>query len=201
MSPFLWMIITIFCAWSISPKRDNQKVWHHQQLSKAVPPRIEINRQRLWITLSLISDQYQQPHKQWCLFPAPVTVVLSQIGHSSLQYSLSLLSSHQQCICDSSSSKSNFQSTQQIMQHEQNEHCHKRPLDGYNDLPYLIRVELRNKIYEGFDLKHKLLSHTDIQRMRAEQAGGRFWSCYVECPGAVNPELYKQENLDQPTVS
>jgi membrane dipeptidase len=87
------------------------------------------------------------------------------------------------------------------MQHEQNEHCHKRPLDGYNDLPYLIRVELRNKIYEGFDLKHKLLSHTDIQRMRAEQAGGRFWSCYVECPGAVNPELYKQENLDQPTVS
>lgn len=23
----------------------------------------------------------------------------------------------------------------------------------------------------------------------------------MECPGVVNPELYKQENLDQPTVS
>lgn len=45
-------------------------------------------------------------------------------------------------------------------------------IDGHNDLPYLIRVELRNKIYDGFDLKHKLLGHTDIQRMGAGQVGG-----------------------------
>jgi hypothetical protein len=161
MSPFLWMIVTIFflCVIDFSEKRQPESM---------EPPTVESrstedwdNWQRLWITLSLISDQYQQPQRQWCLFPAPETVVLSQIGHSSLQYSLSLLSSHQQCICDSSSSKSNLQSTQQIMQHEQNEHCHKRPLDGHNDLPY-------------FDLKHKLLGHTDIQRLRAEQAGGQF---------------------------
>jgi hypothetical protein len=74
-------------------------------------------------------------------------------------------------------------------------------IDGHNDLPYLIRVELQNKIYDGFDLKHKLLGHTDIHRMRAGQVGGQFWSCYVQCPGVVNPELYKQENLDEPTVS
>jgi len=74
-------------------------------------------------------------------------------------------------------------------------------IDGHNDLPYLLRVELRNKIYEGFDFKQKLLGHTDIERMRKGQVGGQFWSCYVECPGVVNPKLYKQENLDQPTVS
>jgi membrane dipeptidase len=74
-------------------------------------------------------------------------------------------------------------------------------IDGHNDLPYLIRVELQNKVYDGFDLKHKLLGHTDIQRMRTGQVGGQFWSCYVQCPGVNDPELYKQENLDQPTVS
>lgn len=73
-------------------------------------------------------------------------------------------------------------------------------IDGHNDLPYLVRVELRNKIYDGFTLDQKLLGHTDLQRMRTGQVGGQFWSCYVECPGVVNPELYKQENLDQPTV-
>jgi len=73
-------------------------------------------------------------------------------------------------------------------------------IDGHNDLPYLIRVELQNKIYDGFDLKHKLLGHTDIQRMRTGQVGGQFWSCYVQCPGVNDPDLYKQENLDQPTV-
>jgi len=73
-------------------------------------------------------------------------------------------------------------------------------IDGHNDLPYLIRVELQNKIYDGFDLKHKLLGHTDIQRMRTGQVGGQFWSCYVHSPGVNDPELYKQENLDQPTV-
>lgn len=73
-------------------------------------------------------------------------------------------------------------------------------IDGHNDLPYLIRVELKNRIYSGFDFSKKLLGHTDLQRMRKGQVGGQFWSAYVQCPGVVNPELYKQENLDQPTV-
>ncbi len=73
-------------------------------------------------------------------------------------------------------------------------------IDGHNDLPYLIRVELKNRIYNGFDFSKKLLGHTDLQRMRKGQVGGQFWSAYVECPGVRNAELYKQENLDQPTV-
>jgi membrane dipeptidase len=74
-------------------------------------------------------------------------------------------------------------------------------IDGHNDLLYLIRVELKNKIYGGFNLSQKLLGHTDLQRMRTGQVGGQFWTCYVQCPGVVDTELYKQENLDQPTVS
>ena len=67
-------------------------------------------------------------------------------------------------------------------------------IDGHNDLPYLIRVELYGKIYDGsLNLNDKLLGHTDVQRMRKGQMGGQFWSVYVDCEDGVG--------IDDPTVS
>lgn len=36
-------------------------------------------------------------------------------------------------------------------------------IDGHNDLPHLIHVEMRNKLHSRLDLKQNLLGHTDIQ--------------------------------------
>ncbi|KAJ9219520.1 hypothetical protein DTO271D3_748 [Paecilomyces variotii] len=57
-------------------------------------------------------------------------------------------------------------------------------IDGHNDLPYLMREQLRNKIY-GSSFRDGLLSHTDIAKLRKGLMGGQFWSVYVPCPGAV----------------
>lgn len=66
-------------------------------------------------------------------------------------------------------------------------------IDGHNDLPYLIRIELHDKLYDGsLNLNDKLLGHTDIQRMRKGQMGGQFWSVYVDCEDAAG--------IDDPTV-
>lgn len=68
-------------------------------------------------------------------------------------------------------------------------------IDGHNDLPHLIRIELYGKMYDGtFNLNDKLLGHTDVQRMRKGQMGGQFWSVFVECeePGV---------GIDDPSVS
>jgi len=72
----------------------------------------------------------------------------------------------------------------------------KAPLiDGHNDLPHLIRIELYGKMYDGtFNFNDKLLGHTDVQRMRKGQMGGQFWSVFVECP---EPDV----GIDDPTVS
>lgn len=53
-------------------------------------------------------------------------------------------------------------------------------IDGHNDLPYMLRVELQNKIY-GFNVSERLLGHTDLHRMREGQVGGQFWSVWVDC--------------------
>jgi membrane dipeptidase len=67
-------------------------------------------------------------------------------------------------------------------------------IDGHNDLPYIIRIELYGKMYDGgFNLNDKLLGHTDIQRMRKGQMGGQFWSVFVDCEEAAG--------IDDPTVS
>ncbi|ODH53043.1 hypothetical protein GX48_00913 [Paracoccidioides brasiliensis] len=56
-------------------------------------------------------------------------------------------------------------------------------IDGHNDLPYLIRIETKNKIYsERFTFESGLLSHTDLEKMREGKVGGQFWSVYAECP-------------------
>ncbi|KAI1103727.1 membrane dipeptidase-domain-containing protein [Jackrogersella minutella] len=55
-------------------------------------------------------------------------------------------------------------------------------IDGHNDLPWQLRIELHNRIYDGqVDLTKRLLGHTDIQRMRTGMVGGQFWSVYVHC--------------------
>ncbi|KAI2635787.1 membrane dipeptidase-domain-containing protein [Hypomontagnella submonticulosa] len=55
-------------------------------------------------------------------------------------------------------------------------------IDGHNDLPWQLRIELHNRIYDGrVDLEKRLLGHTDLQRMRAGMVGGQFWSVYVHC--------------------
>ncbi|KAI0179854.1 membrane dipeptidase-domain-containing protein [Hypoxylon sp. FL1284] len=55
-------------------------------------------------------------------------------------------------------------------------------IDGHNDLPWQLRIELHNRIHDGrLDLTKRLLGHTDIQRMRTGMVGGQFWSVYVHC--------------------
>jgi membrane dipeptidase len=68
-------------------------------------------------------------------------------------------------------------------------------IDGHNDLPWLLRVELHNRIRdERFDPRQKLLGHTDISRMRQGMVGGQFWSVYVHCDDA-------QKHFEDPSVS
>ena len=80
-------------------------------------------------------------------------------------------------------------------------------IDGHNDLPYLLRVELQNKINDDrftfreganskgtFETSHiddlltdkirylGLASHTDLKRLRQGRVGGQFWSVFMECP-------------------
>ncbi|KAI1329052.1 dipeptidyl aminopeptidase [Xylariaceae sp. FL0255] len=57
-------------------------------------------------------------------------------------------------------------------------------IDGHNDLPYLLRVEFKNRIYNetAFPFREHLASHTDLQRMKQGRVGGQFWSVFVECP-------------------
>ncbi|KAF4463324.1 membrane dipeptidase [Fusarium albosuccineum] len=55
-------------------------------------------------------------------------------------------------------------------------------IDGHNDLPFMLRLELKNRIYDDrFDFKNRLLGHTDLQRLRQGMVGGQFWSVYVDC--------------------
>lgn len=68
-------------------------------------------------------------------------------------------------------------------------------IDGHNDFPWLLRVELHNRIYDGkFDPKQRLLGHTDIGRMRKGMMGGQFWSVHVKCDPA-------QKHFEDPSVS
>ncbi|KAF2488690.1 hypothetical protein BU16DRAFT_520459 [Lophium mytilinum] len=55
-------------------------------------------------------------------------------------------------------------------------------IDGHNDLPWQLRIELQNRIYDDrVDLTKRLLGHTDLVRMREGMVGGQFWSVYVDC--------------------
>ena len=70
-------------------------------------------------------------------------------------------------------------------------------IDGHNDLPWMIRVELHNRLRDEskkFDPHQRLLGHTDITRMREGMVGGQFWSVYVHCDAS-------QKHFEDPSVS
>ncbi|KAL4876201.1 putative dipeptidase [Aspergillus karnatakaensis] len=72
----------------------------------------------------------------------------------------------------------------------------KTPLiDGHNDLPYLIRNELKHQIYnDRFTFNTGLLSQTDRKKLKEGLVGGQFWSAYIHCP-----DPSEQVGLDDPT--
>jgi membrane dipeptidase len=73
-------------------------------------------------------------------------------------------------------------------------------IDGHNDLPYLIRSELKHQIYnDKFTFNTGLLSNTDRKKLRDGMVGGQFWSAYIHCP---KDSLTKKDvPLEDPTVS
>ncbi|KAI1414744.1 membrane dipeptidase-domain-containing protein [Hypoxylon sp. FL1857] len=79
-------------------------------------------------------------------------------------------------------------------------------IDGHNDFPWLLRVELHNRIYDGrFNPKQRLLGHTDISRMRQGMMGGQFWSVHVKCDAAQkhfeDPSWIVRDTLEQIDVA
>ncbi|KAI1373213.1 membrane dipeptidase-domain-containing protein [Hypoxylon crocopeplum] len=79
-------------------------------------------------------------------------------------------------------------------------------IDGHNDFPWLLRVELHNRIYDGkFDPNQRLLGHTDISRMRQGMMGGQFWSVHVKCDVAQkhfeDPSWIVRDTLEQIDVA
>ncbi|KAF2732611.1 hypothetical protein EJ04DRAFT_513769 [Polyplosphaeria fusca] len=79
-------------------------------------------------------------------------------------------------------------------------------IDGHNDLPMMLRVEVHNRIYDGkVDLEKKLLGHTDLLRMRQGLVGGQFWSVYVDCDANQkhfeDPSWVVRDTLEQIDVT
>ncbi|KAF4125406.1 membrane dipeptidase [Geosmithia morbida] len=79
-------------------------------------------------------------------------------------------------------------------------------IDGHNDIAYLFRVELQNKINDDniFTFRQGLASHTDLQRMRKGRVGGQFWSVFVECPALGHlddPSHSVRDTLEQVDVA
>jgi membrane dipeptidase len=70
-------------------------------------------------------------------------------------------------------------------------------VDGHNDLPYLIRNELKHQIYhDRFTFDTGLLSQTDRRKLREGMVGGQFWSAYIHCPEETSGHAL---GLDDPT--
>ncbi|KAJ3544798.1 hypothetical protein NM208_g2855 [Fusarium decemcellulare] len=79
-------------------------------------------------------------------------------------------------------------------------------IDGHNDLPFMLRLELKNRIYDDrFDFKNRLLGHTDLQRLRQGMVGGQFWSVYVDCDEGQkhfeDPSWIVRDTLEQIDVT
>lgn len=74
-------------------------------------------------------------------------------------------------------------------------------IDGHNDFPFVLRAQVRNKIY-GLDFQSMhLLSHTDLFKMKQGILGGQFWSVWVPCPGQLEDENPGMINFSQPASS
>ncbi|ROV97032.1 hypothetical protein VSDG_04124 [Cytospora chrysosperma] len=79
-------------------------------------------------------------------------------------------------------------------------------IDGHNDLPFLLRLELHNQIYDNktFQFWDTLASHTDLARMKEGQVGGQFWSVFIECDnlkGLNDPTHAVRDTLEQIDVA
>lgn len=55
-------------------------------------------------------------------------------------------------------------------------------IDGHNDFPFVLREQLRGKIYDHDFQKEKLGTHSDFGKMKEGMMGGQFWSVFVPCP-------------------
>ncbi|KUI53332.1 hypothetical protein VP1G_00776 [Cytospora mali] len=79
-------------------------------------------------------------------------------------------------------------------------------IDGHNDLPFLLRLEFHNQIYDNktFSFRDNLASHTDLARMKEGQVGGQFWSVFIECDddkGLNDPTHVVRDTLEQIDVA
>ena len=59
-------------------------------------------------------------------------------------------------------------------------------IDGHDDLPLVLRENLKNRIYSerflsGFE-SGSLATHNDLGKMKRGRVGGQFWSVFVPCP-------------------
>ncbi|KAJ9615589.1 hypothetical protein H2200_001664 [Cladophialophora chaetospira] len=77
-------------------------------------------------------------------------------------------------------------------------------IDGHNDFPFLLRQQLKGKIYDHDFLTERLASHSDFKKMREGMMGGQFWSVFVPVPedlvpGAdLNDEGRRRMELNEP---
>jgi membrane dipeptidase len=67
-------------------------------------------------------------------------------------------------------------------------------IDGHNDLPWLIREQVRGDV-DAYDLRRRTPGHTDLERLRAGLLGGQFWSVYI--PGEIRDSGYARVQLEQ----
>lgn len=80
-------------------------------------------------------------------------------------------------------------------------------IDGHNDFPFLLRQQLRNKIYDHNFRDERLSCHSDFQKMRDGLMGGQFWSVFVPCPEDLVPGVdidnpkKRIPELNEPNVS
>lgn len=63
-------------------------------------------------------------------------------------------------------------------------------IDGHNDLPYYIRENTHDQIYDGkLPFETGLSGHTDLKRIRKGGLGGQFWSVYMACSSKPDAEI------------
>lgn len=71
-------------------------------------------------------------------------------------------------------------------------------IDGHNDFPYQLRLNLGNKLRDPrFTFERGLLSHTDLRKLRKGRLGGQFWSVYAECNQPNETGLGVRDTLEQ----
>ncbi|KUJ11264.1 uncharacterized protein LY89DRAFT_710354 [Mollisia scopiformis] len=156
------------------------------EVEQAKPPLMDTSRPALQSQAVILSPPQGRPVtwiKRW-----PLTIIAFAIGAISLPLSMWQPSKTPIDPLDYTARTKHVLSTTPL-------------IDGHNDLPHLIRIELYGKMCDGtFNFNDKLLGHTDVQRMRKGQMGGQFWSVFVECEeevGIDDPTWIVRDTLEQ----